>query len=1670
MTTSKQTIFIRILKIVGWILLGIFALVVAVLLLLQTNWAQQKIRKEAVSYLEKKLRTRVQIGNIRINWLYNLELDEVYIEDQGKKPLVYVGKLEASYRLLDLLDNQLTIRRVSVDSLYAHIFRAAGQEKFNYSFIADAFSDSSSVSNADTLSDGTGLKWNLGKLELHRINLIFDDQEGGQEYRASVTSLETNISRFDLDKQLYGLEYLETLNLRAKVHFTRASAGDSTETTETPPGPSPVISLGTATLAQTDFEFEDQIGGIKTYTNAGRLEIHRAEVDLNEFTAAVKSVSLEDHNSTIVMGKTQNMEQKPSSGQPDNAPAFRFAVDEISILRNSVAYDDASSPRQARGMDFGHLNFSGLNAGMENLVYDGNAYKVRVDSLRITEASGFSVKQFKGEITYSDKGVKWEDGILATNRNYLAAGFEMAYDSLGQIRTHPNRVVLEADIRQAQIVLDDLLYILPELWENEYVRALMGKTFEMKTSVKGRLNDFTIPALTVRQGTVNLHASAKVSGLPDMDKLKIDLRLTEFSGTREGLLGWLPENLLPEGFRLPERFALSGTYTGGLNDLQTNLSLRTSEGNVVIQGNASNLSDERRARYNVRAATEGVDVGAFIGNETIGKANIHIDLSGTGYDPRYADATFAGAIHSLEANGYTYSKIDFNGKLQDQLLKAELQSADTNLRTHLTLNYSLDSTRPSMVTAVNAEYIDLKALGFSADPLTVKGRIDADFPSLDPDRPVGKLVVHQIQVGKEGEIFALDSILVTAARDLDTQRISIRSPFLGATLKGKYELTKLIADASLMVARYRSERPDTIPLPSQGQQAELRGIVFYPRIAKSLVPAWTHMTPARINGDINSATGEMSLVTNVQQLQYGDFNVDSLNLSIEGDIDSLDYYVGIKRLMHPTFPLFQTRVRGMMSHSKITWTVETDDAREKPRYRLNGLVLTQPGRTVLQFSPGILLNAETWDVNPDNEVVFQNGGLAGGNLKLLRNNQQMAVTTGANGVPVNLQFNAFPLTAIAGIIQTDTALAEGYLTGDVVVPQLNPFHFNADLRIDSLKGFGYPVGQLTAKADSRDEGVYNLDIGLGGFGNDVRINGWYNANDSGSMHFDASLNPISMQSLQPFLNTYLDSMQGTLSGKFTVNGPVSAPTIRGQLRTNKAGLIYRDYNTFVVLPNETIVFDEQGVLLNDVVVADRERNEAVVSGRVFTTDYTQYRFNLALKARNFLAISTQARPEQWIYGPAWIDADLTVKGDMDLPVIDGNVKLRDGSDFTVVIKEDDPGVEERKGIITFVDKDNPPDSALIAKQQAQDSATTAKISGLSMSVNVEVTPKSTFTLVLDEMNGDFLKVKGTASLNTTIDASGKTSMTGRYMVEEGEYQLSLNQLIKRNFKIANGGTIVWNGDPTSATLDLSAVYEVSTTAYTLIKDVVSNSNTAAVRQKFPFQVYLNIKGEMLQPDISFRLDMPERDRNIFDGAVYTRLKQINLDPSELNKQVMGLLVLNTFIADNPFASLENSFSGNLESTARRTAGKILGQQLNNLLGDMIKGVDLTFDVESKDDFSSGTQDTQTDLNIGVSKNLFNDRTTVTIGSKVGLEGANNTSSLAGDITIEYKLTRDGRYRIKLYRINNDEAILEGQVIETGVSFVLFMDFNRFRELFQRVREEKIIKRRDGKEKTENNDE
>ena len=460
-----------------------------------------------------------------------------------------------------------------------------------------------------------------------------------------------------------------------------------------------------------------------------------------------------------------------------------------------------------------------------------------------------------------------------------------------------------------------------------------------------------------------------------------------------------------------------------------------------------------------------------------------------------------------------------------------------------------------------------------------------------------------------------------------------------------------------------------------------------------------------------------------------------------------------------------------------------------------------------------------------------------------------------------------------------------------------------------------------------------------------------------------------------------------------------------------------------------------------------------MNGSIGTEELMNPKFDLKLNAEQFQALNSTKEDNELFYGNASFDLDLSVKGNLNLPQIQGKIRVRKVTDITFVVPKEQLDVQEREGVVLFVNRENP--DAILTRNEDEENVDF--FSGIDANVILEIADDSDFHIIIDERMGDNLEVSGNGSLNLSIEPNGRTNLTGRYELQSGYYETSLYNLVKRRFEINPGSTITWEGDPTDAKLDVKAVYKVETSAAPLMSTVTSGEDisvTSKYRQVLPFLVYLNVGGEMLQPKLSFGLDMPEDEQGSLGGAVYGRVQQLNQQEAELNKQVFSLLALNRFY---PSSGSDGSIGGTA-AIAQDNVNKVLSGQLNAFSDKIFgsSGFEVDFDLDSFTDYQGDSPQERTQLDINAKKKLFDERLVVTAGSAVDVEGSaqpgQEETPIIGNVSLEYILTKDGRYRLRGFRKNQYTNIIDGQLIVTGIALIFNREFNKFSQLFNPLKE------------------
>lgn len=356
---------------------------------------------------------------------------------------------------------------------------------------------------------------------------------------------------------------------------------------------------------------------------------------------------------------------------------------------------------------------------------------------------------------------------------------------------------------------------------------------------------------------------------------------------------------------------------------------------------------------------------------------------------------------------------------------------------------------------------------------------------------------------------------------------------------------------------------------------------------------------------------------------------------------------------------------------------------------------------------------------------------------------------------------------------------------------------------------------------------------------------------------------------------------------------------------------------------------------------------------------------------------------------------------------------------------------------------------------------------MQYNLNIDISKDAKLSVIVDPLTRDELMVEGSAQLNAGVQPNGDIALTGAYNLSKGSYKLNY-QFIKRKFELQEGSTILFSGDPLNAEADITAIYEIKAVPFDLIgNELGSTTNLDAnlYKQKLPFQVVLIIKGPVLEPKLSFGIQLKEKVAGVSADLATTinnKLLQLRGDASQMNKEVFGLLIMGRFIGEQSKDFFASSGSGGglqPQQVVKESVSRFLSDAVNQLAADLIKGLDINVNLKTVDDYSTANQ--RTDLSVDLSKRLLNDRLTISVGKDFTIEGDdplargqnNNNLKFLPDVSSSYKLSKDGKYAMRLYRRNQYEAIMDGYFTETGAAFTFSVNYNRFKELFKKKSDE-----------------
>ena len=1649
----------RFLRILGRIFLGLAILLILLLLFIRSPWGQGIIKDQVISYLSNKTGTEVQVERLFITFTGNIFLEGIYLEDTKGDTLVYSRELEASVPLLPIIrGKELAINSVDWQGVRANIIRQDSLEGFNFQFLIDAFAAPDTVATpVDTTSASMNIR--IGKVNLEDFDVVFNDGVGGIESRVQMERLHLEMEETDLDNMRFHVGEVQLSNTVLDLKQTGVSDTTQTEDSE---AQLPYLRIDELELENIAANYESPPSGMAAEVLISHFLLKLPEADLVNNRIHVSQVALHDSDFWLNLTQTEASPQQEEVVEvietPEEAiagfqwPDWDITVEDIDFQNNSLTYLSNQGTLAEGVFNPEAIGINALNFKAQDLYLQNETVGFDIEALNFKESSGLDLQEFQLRGQLNNENFNIEDLVVHLNQNVIEGELNLNYQSIQELMDNPEASSVQVDLSRFRIDIADVFLFQPDLRTNPYLLNLSRKPLAGNISASGTLASVAIHQARLNWGSAtSIQARGRLGNLTQPDHIRFDFPSIVVASRNGDLRNIVDEDQF--NMRLPDDLQLNGSATGSLAEAEAQVELLTSSGNVLLNGNFSNLED---IAFAADMQIMELQLGPILQNEQLGALNMHVTASGAGSSVNDLDADLLAVIDSFAFNDYAIVDLQLLGEFRDGRGPVGMTYADENLDVVLESMVFLDSVSPQVNLNLDLVGANLGNLGITQQDIRIAMELDGSFRGNMDSFDLNAEVEDGIAVYDQ-ESYLLGDVGISGRVRPDSTAMDITGQILDLHLRSNTDPASFATALNRHYSRYLSDQVevDSVVKPVNLQLvAEIRE---HPFLNEIFLPALEEMDTITIDVDFQERERRLTGLVDIPFLNYLGNEIDSLRLDVDSDRQDLWFKAGFNGLNAGPVAIQETFVEGMVADQVFHFDFSSM-YQDAPLVQVKS-ELSQRGDTLIfSLDPAdVLLNANRWDVPQDNEIRIAQNAITFNNFRLSRMNQLMELThqqTGIEKEHIAVHFENFQLSSLLRMLNPEEQLVAGSLQGNFIVE--DPYGTTgmiADLDIDQLQLFQVELGNLELDAEAVGSQEYVFDLAVKGGNADLDLTGDYVATQTGpELNAHLALNQLNMNVLEGFAMGALRDTEGSLTGDFEISGSMGETQYQGYLQFNDARFNVSMLNAPFALNNQRVQLDQDGFYFDNFTLEDASSNRFSVNGEVLTESMLNPEFNLELQARDFMAMNSSEDDNDLFYGQAVFDLDAEITGSLAVPLVDLTLNVGSDTDLTYIIPESQVAIESREGVVLFVNKENPDDILTATEEES------FTFTGMDISAILSVEQGAAFNVIIDEQTGDNLQITGVGDFNFNIQTNGRTTLSGAYELSGGHYEMNLYGVVNRRFEIVEGSRITWGGDIFDASLDMRARYSVETSASALMAAQTSGTSASQrepFKQVLPFEVYLNVGGELMQPQLSFGLDMPEEEQGAIGGQVYSRIQQVNQQEAELNKQVFSLLVLNRFY---PEPGSDGSGGGAM-AMARDNLNNALSDQLNMISGNLLgsSGFALDFGLDSYTDYQGESPEERTQLDITAEKSFMDERLVVRVGSEVDIQGSNQapgaSTPLIGNVSIDYLITEEGQWRIRGFRRNRFENVIEGQIIASGLALIFTREFNEFRELWDSFRQD-----------------
>lgn len=1278
------------------------------------------------------------------------------------------------------------------------------------------------------------------------------------------------------------------------------------------------------------------------------------------------------------------------------------------------------------------MDYRKIKIELTNFDLESKFFTMDIQQMSLDQLDGFDLLALKTSFSYLEDRIEVLDLRAKTLESDISGMIIMHYDSTSQLSDFVNLVDLEVDLKSSLVASSEIEFFAPGLPD-------FGR-FRIKGLASGPVNELLNKdvSLSLATGTDIQFGELRLRNTTRLDSIYFDAKSMSALTNAEDLkfIGSLfteeePPVILED---LGEAY-LTGDFKGHLDDFYTKVNLQSDLGVVDADLNLSLPKGRKSYVYDGIITTTRFDLGRVLKEELIGEVSVNLKVKGEGIDPTSMSTLLSGTIDLLELYGYPYQGISLDGKLNKSLFDGKLKVQDPNLDFAFEGSASFGNDTSFYDFDAKIDQANLAALGVMKDSVSnLTAEMEIDLRALNYDRWDGNIRLFNLTYEGSNNFHFFQDIDVISKGLTGQRQLNINSAIGTASLNGDYSLQGVVTAVNSHLSKYIKTKDITVAperqffnFDVQLNNADVITQLFFPDF--SIEPG------TEFHGSYDSEMNTFNIDLYSPEFSYKRNYISELKLEyLGGDAESelefwVSRYILPNNLMFDSIRLSNAYVRDTLNY-RLEWLLR--DEIDGPGF-IEGYALQRDSVTfIFGINPSNFhIGEHHFLIEGDNYVLVDSTGIAIENFVINNEGRKLSINGNISKSPyeiLRINFNEVSMDLVNYLIGAEKAQFAGNIEGDIILSEiLQSPKFAADMFIDSLVMNDNHLGRFTLKSDwSVENDTIEIETALQlGQVQTLLARGFYQLQSQGAIDFDIDFNRFKLAAFDPFLEGLAERLRGGITGKVKVNGTYGNPKMTGEVSVPRTAFtlsfLQADYN---LVGDPRIQIKNDGFYFPDVEVRDTEYGtKGVLNGAITHKNYRNFKFDFRIRADELLVLNTNSQTKDPYYGRAFVSGDMLIRGPTDDIVISGNLASKRNTEF--FIQMDTKTEVKQTDFVNFV---NP---------FAIDSIDIAEIrrlnldKGVSLDFNLFIDQSATVGIVIDDIYQNNIKGSGEGNIRVKVDQYSDIQIFGQYVINQGVYNFEFQDALKRRFDIQRGGTISWNGDPYNAIIDLDARYSTKADPAPLLPQYSAGRTL--------IWVDLLLTGDLMNPDINFDVLAPRATSSV-QQALNTQLS----DQNDRYEQVFALLTIGSFIGDN---GVENA--SEIWNTTEMGLS-VLASTAENYLNQFTGDLNLTLGYQGSGTVAGSLDPSQEEVEVGGSIDILNDR--ITLNGVVGVPvGANTQSQFTGDFEVEYDITRDGRFRAKVFNRPVQQYSLGQQFYQQGIGVFYQHDFEYF---FRSTREKK----------------